>query len=160
MDCTRLGAHGAQGQSALSRHDDFGPETAEVDAHRIKVVYVGSSNFAGWHIAQACEAAKARHFLGLVSEQSLYDLIDRTVELEVIPACQSYGLGLIPWRPLKGGALGGALAKAQQGRRGGDNAQRAFAKHRAKLEAYAALAKRLALHRRALRWRGCSSAPR
>jgi aryl-alcohol dehydrogenase-like predicted oxidoreductase len=61
-----------------------------------KVIYVGSSNFAGWHIAQACEAAKARHFLGLVSEQSLYNLIDRTIELEVIPACQSYGLGLIP----------------------------------------------------------------
>src|ERR1700704_4489489 len=77
-----------------------------------KVLYVGSSNFAGWHIAQASEAARARHFLGLVSEQSLYNLIDRTVELEVIPSCQSYGLGIIPWSPLKGGALGGALAKA------------------------------------------------
>jgi aryl-alcohol dehydrogenase-like predicted oxidoreductase len=108
-----------------------------------KVIYVGSSNFAGWHIAQACEAAKARHLLGLVSEQSLYNLIDRTIELEVIPACQSYGLGLIPWSPLKGGALGGVLAKAEQGRRAGDNAQRAIAKHRAKLEAYEALCKEI-----------------
>jgi aryl-alcohol dehydrogenase-like predicted oxidoreductase len=72
-----------------------------------KVVYVGSSNFAGWHIAQANEAAKARHFLGLVSEQSLYNLASRTIELEVLPACRAYGLGVIPWSPLAGGMLGG-----------------------------------------------------
>jgi aryl-alcohol dehydrogenase-like predicted oxidoreductase len=101
-----------------------------------KVLYVGSSNFAGWHIAQANEAAKARHFLGLVSEQSLYNLIDRTIELEVIPACQSYGLGLIPYSPLKGGVLGGALKKASEGRRTSENAQRNIVKHRAGLEAY------------------------
>ncbi len=101
-----------------------------------KVIYVGSSNFAGWHIAQANEAARARHFLGLVSEQSLYNLIDRTIELEVIPACESYGLGLVPWSPLKGGVLGGALKKAAEGRRTSDNAQRAIAKHRERLEAY------------------------
>ena len=76
-----------------------------------KVIYVGSSNFAGWHIAQAQEAAKARHFMGLVCEQSLYNLKDRMIELEVIPACREYGLGLIPWSPLAGGLLGGALAK-------------------------------------------------
>ena len=101
-----------------------------------KVIYVGSSNFAGWHIAQASEAAKARHFLGLVSEQSLYNLIDRTIELEVIPACQAYGLGLIPWSPLKGGVLGGVLKKAAEGRRTSENAQRSIAKHRERLEAY------------------------
>ncbi|MFM7225007.1 MAG: aldo/keto reductase [Actinomycetota bacterium] len=72
-----------------------------------KVIYVGSSNFAGWHIAQANEAAKARHFLGLVSEQSLYNLASRTIELEVLPACRSYGLGVIPWSPLAGGMLAG-----------------------------------------------------
>jgi aryl-alcohol dehydrogenase-like predicted oxidoreductase len=110
-----------------------------------KVLYVGSSNFAGWHIAQACEAAKARHFLGLVSEQSLYNLIDRTIELEVIPACQSYGLGLLPWSPLKGGALAGALAKAEKGRRAGDNAQRAITKHRPRIEAYENLCKEAGL---------------
>jgi aryl-alcohol dehydrogenase-like predicted oxidoreductase len=101
-----------------------------------KVLYVGSSNFAGWHIAQASEAARRRHFLGLVSEQSLYNLIDRTIELEVIPACQAYGLGLIPWSPLRSGVLGGALAKAQAGRRATEFAQKLIDKHRPKLEAY------------------------
>ncbi len=62
-----------------------------------KVVYVGSSNFAGWQIAQAQGFARERHFLGLVSEQSLYNLTERAIELEVIPSCRSCGLGLIPW---------------------------------------------------------------
>jgi aryl-alcohol dehydrogenase-like predicted oxidoreductase len=104
-----------------------------------KVLYVGSSNFAGWHIAQACEAAKSRHFLGLVCEQSLYNLIDRTIELEVIPAAQSYGLGVIPWSPLKGGILGGALKKATEGRRTSEFAQKNLEKYRGKLERYEAL---------------------
>src|SRR5437762_3896151 len=75
-----------------------------------KVIYVGSSNFAGWHIAQANEAAARRNFLGLVSEQSLYNLAARTVELEVLPACKHYGLAVIPWSPLAGGMLGGSKA--------------------------------------------------
>jgi aryl-alcohol dehydrogenase-like predicted oxidoreductase len=111
-----------------------------------KVIYVGSSNFAGWHIAQASEAAKSRHFLGLVSEQSLYNLIDRTIELEVIPSCQAYGLGLIPWSPLKGGILGGVLEKAREGRRATENAQKAEAKYRPQLEKYEALCKQLGHH--------------
>ena len=81
-----------------------------------KVIYVGSSNFAGWHIAQANEAASARHFLGLVSEQSIYNLAARTVEMEVLPACRFYGVGVIPWSPLAGGALGGGRG-ATEGRR-------------------------------------------
>ncbi|HLK39790.1 MAG TPA: aldo/keto reductase [Polyangiaceae bacterium] len=104
-----------------------------------KVLYVGSSNFAGWHVAQAQEAARSRHFVGLVSEQSLYNLIDRTIELEVIPACQAYGVGLIPWSPLKGGVLGG-LAKANEGRRTGELQQRTIAKHGAALEKFDAFA--------------------
>src|SRR5512139_2622388 len=51
-----------------------------------KILYVGSSNFAGWHIAKANEIAKSRHFLGLVSEQCLYNLKARTAEMDVIPA--------------------------------------------------------------------------
>ncbi|MDX1995065.1 MAG: aldo/keto reductase [bacterium] len=84
-----------------------------------KVLYVGSSNFAGWHIAQANEIAKSRHFMGLVSEQSLYNLAVRTIELEVIPACESYGVGIIPWSPLAGGILGGTkdTGKRRQGGR-------------------------------------------
>jgi len=80
-----------------------------------KVLYVGSSNFAGWHLVQAQEAAARRHFLGLVSEQCIYNLLARTVELEVLPAAQQYGLGVIPWSPLHGGLLGGALAKLAAG---------------------------------------------
>src|SRR5260370_7473745 len=71
-----------------------------------KVIYVGSSNFAGWHIARANESARDRHFLGLVSEQSLYNLNARTVELEVLPSCQSYSLCVIPSTPLSGALLG------------------------------------------------------
>ena len=82
-----------------------------------KVLYVGSSNFAGWHIAQACEAATRRHSLGLVSEQSKYSLLTRDIELEVLPAAQAYGVGVIPWSPLEGGLLAGAVAKAKSGRR-------------------------------------------
>jgi len=101
-----------------------------------KVLYVGSSNFAGWQIAQANSIAANRHFLGLVSEQSLYNLDARTIELEVIPACRAFGLGLIPWSPLGGGLLGGALQKANAGRRSSEQAQKNIEKHRAKLEAY------------------------
>jgi aryl-alcohol dehydrogenase-like predicted oxidoreductase len=108
-----------------------------------KVLYVGSSNFAGWHLAQACETARARHFLGLVSEQSLYNLSARTVELEVLPAARAYGLGVLPWSPLGGGMLGGALAKAREGRRGNEGQQRAIEKHRPRLEAYEALCREL-----------------
>ena len=104
-----------------------------------KVVYVGSSNFAGWHIARAQEAARSRHFLGLVSEQSLYNLDARMVELEVIPACEAYGLGLIPWSPLGGGFLGGALRKAEEGRRASEGVQKRIEKNRAKLEAWEGL---------------------
>lgn len=74
-----------------------------------KVIYLGSSNFAGWHIAAANETAARRHLLGLVSEQSVYNLLTRTVELEVLPACRAYGVGVIPWSPLAGGLLGGIL---------------------------------------------------
>jgi NDP-hexose C3-ketoreductase / dTDP-4-oxo-2-deoxy-alpha-D-pentos-2-ene 2,3-reductase len=86
-----------------------------------KVVYVGSSNFAGWDLAQASETAKTRHLLGLVSEQSIYNLMERTIELEVLPAARHYGIGLLPWSPLAGGLLTGAAATATGGRRGGGN---------------------------------------
>ena len=87
-----------------------------------KVIYVGSSNFAGWHIAQANEAAKARHFMGLVSEQSLYNLVERRIEMDVIPACEHYGVGVIPWSPLAGGILGGTKETGER-RRGGRSAE-------------------------------------
>ncbi|MCE9645773.1 MAG: aldo/keto reductase [Chloroflexi bacterium] len=101
-----------------------------------KVIYVGSSNFAGWHIASAQESAKARHFMGLVSEQSLYSLNDRMIELEVIPACKEYGLGLLPWSPLSGGLLGGALQKLKTGRRTSDDVPKKIAEQRPQLKAW------------------------
>jgi len=103
-----------------------------------KVIYVGSSNFAGWHIAQAQEAARARHFTGLASEQSLYNLLERTVELEVLPACEAYGLGVIPWSPLMGGLLGGILRKQREGRSASDQAQRRMEKYGQQVEDYEA----------------------
>ena len=104
-----------------------------------KVLYVGSSNFAAWNVAQANEVARHRHALGLVSEQSLYNLAARTVELEVIPACRAYGVGVLPWSPLAGGLLGGALAKATQGRRSSERIVRMIDKHRPQLERYEGL---------------------
>jgi aryl-alcohol dehydrogenase-like predicted oxidoreductase len=101
-----------------------------------KVIYVGSSNFAGWHIARANETARQRNSLGLVSEQSLYNLTARTVELEVLPASDSYGLGVIPWSPLGGGMLGGVLRKAETGRRSAPAFQERINKLRPQLEAY------------------------
>ena len=101
-----------------------------------KVIYVGSSNHAGWQIAQACESARARNFLGLVSEQSLYNLAERTVELEVLPACRAYGVGVIPWSPLFGGVLGGMLRGQVGVRRSSADTQRRLAPIRDKVEAY------------------------
>ena len=111
-----------------------------------KVLYVGSSNFAGWHISKANEAAKSRHFLGLVSEQCLYNLNARMVELEVLPAAQDYGLGVIPWSPLAGGLLGGVLQKINEGRRMSEGVQKEIEKHHAKLEKYENFCKELGEH--------------
>lgn len=101
-----------------------------------KVLYVGSSNFAGWDIATACQEAQRRRHYGLTSEQSIYSLAQRTIELEVIPACRHYGLGLIPWSPLGGGLLGGALEKHDGGRRSDPAFSKQVEKHRPQLEAY------------------------
>jgi aryl-alcohol dehydrogenase-like predicted oxidoreductase len=107
-----------------------------------KVIYFGSSNFAGWQIAQASAAASARHFLGLVSEQSLYNLTARTVELEVIPACRAHGVGVISWSPLAGGLLAGG-ATATEGRRASDRQRRNVERYRVQREAYEALCREI-----------------
>ena len=102
---------------------------------RGEVVYTGSSNFAAWNIAQANEIAKQRHFLGLVSEQSLYNLTQRMIELEVLPAARHYGLGVLPWSPLGGGLLSGgstdANARSNTGR-----AAELRASHQDQVDAY------------------------
>jgi aryl-alcohol dehydrogenase-like predicted oxidoreductase len=102
-----------------------------------KVIYVGSSNFAGWHIAKAQETAQRRNFMGLVSEQSIYNLVRRDVEIEVLPACRDYGLGVIPWSPLHGGLLGGVIRKEREGsRRLGGRSKEVLDRVRDRVEAY------------------------
>jgi aryl-alcohol dehydrogenase-like predicted oxidoreductase len=104
-----------------------------------KVLYFGSSNFAGWHLVQAQAAAESRGMFGLVSEQSLYNLAVRTIELEVLPAAEQLGIGVIPWSPLYGGVLGGILQKQNEGRAAGERTQERLATHRAQVEQYEAL---------------------
>ena len=112
-------------------------QAIEVAVQQGKILYSGSSNFAGWHIAQAQEAAQRRHYTGLVSEQSIYNLFMRQVELEVIPAAQQYGLGLIPWSPLQGGLLGGVLKKERDGvRRTEGRAAETLKKHEDQIRQY------------------------
>ncbi len=99
-----------------------------------KVIYVGSSNFPAFHIATANQIARQRNSMGLVSEQPKYALSARMVELEVLPACRYYGLGVIPWSPLDGGILGGVLQKIEKGRRADPNAQMRIVKMRPQLQ--------------------------
>ena len=104
-----------------------------------KITYVGSSNFAGWDIATAQCAAVSRNLLGLASEQSLYNLTQRTIELEVIPALRHFGVGLIPWSPIGMGMLGGVMRKVANGRRATPKLQQRIDRLRPQLEAYEAL---------------------
>ncbi|CAM5449437.1 Aryl-alcohol dehydrogenase-like predicted oxidoreductase OS=Leifsonia shinshuensis OX=150026 GN=HNR13_000136 PE=4 SV=1 [Leifsonia shinshuensis] len=106
-----------------------------------KILYAGSSNFAGWHIATAQAEARSRGTLGLVSEQSIYNLLTRQVELEVLPAAQANGVGVIAWSPLHGGLLGGVLRKQNEGRRRLEGrAAETLATHRDAIEAYESFA--------------------
>jgi aryl-alcohol dehydrogenase-like predicted oxidoreductase len=108
-----------------------------------KVIYVGSSNFAGWHVSAAVEAARRRGSVGLVSEQSLYNLTARTVELEVLPACEAYGVGVLPWSPLAGGLLGGGVRNATEGRRANERVQARVGENAEALEGFEKLCSEL-----------------
>ncbi|MEO8105821.1 MAG: aldo/keto reductase [Actinomycetes bacterium] len=111
-----------------------------------KVLYFGSSNFAGWHLVQAQECARRLGVLGLASEQSIYNLAVRTVELEVLPAAREYGIGVIPWSPLFGGVLGGILQKESEGRAVGERTQERLTEHRDQVESYEAFCRELGAH--------------
>lgn len=111
-------------------------EAMETLIRQGKVIYVGSSNFAAWDIATANQVASRHRLTGLVSEQSLYNLKDRMVELEVAPCCRHYGLGIIPWSPLAGGLLGGVLGKIDGARRADDKMRATVEKIRPQLEAW------------------------
>ncbi len=119
-------------------------QAIDVAIQQGKILYAGSSNFAGWHIATAQEAARKRNSVGLVSEQSLYNLITRDIEVEVIPAALANGMGVIPWSPLQGGLLGGVLKKDRDGkRRHAERAAETIEAHRPQIEAYEAFADEL-----------------
>ena len=116
-------------------------QAIEVAVQAGKILYAGSSNFAGWHIADAQAAAARRNLMGLVSEQSLYNLLVRDIELEVVPAAERYGLGIIPWSPLQGGLLGGVIQKENTGvRRLEGRAAQSLVEHRDEIQAYEDLA--------------------
>ncbi len=104
-----------------------------------KVLYVGSSNFGGWHLAAAQAHARQRGALGLAAEQSPYSLANRWVELEVLPACRALGLGFLPYMPLSEGVLAGPS-------RGGVRRARAAGRSRppaSRLRAYHRFCRRL-----------------
>jgi aryl-alcohol dehydrogenase-like predicted oxidoreductase len=119
-------------------------QAMEVAVRQGKILYAGSSNFAGWHLATAQAEARRRRFTGLVSEQSIYNLLQREIELEVIPAAQANGIGIIPWSPLQGGLLGGVLGKEREGRRRTSGRAKEFLEsNRQQIEEYEDLAAEL-----------------
>ncbi|SPT51235.1 aldo/keto reductase [Actinomadura madurae] len=122
-------------------------QAVDVAVAQGKVLYVGSSNFAGWHIAEAQATAASAGLPGLVSEQSIYNLLERTVELEVIPAADRFGLGLLPWSPLHGGLLSGILDDVASGKRRPDGpGAQSLEKHRTQVEHYEKLARDIGTH--------------
>lgn len=117
-------------------------EGFRVAQHQGKIGYVGSSNFAGRDLVKAQYEAKNQRMLGLVSEQHKYSLLCRLPELEVLPAAEELGIGVIAWSPLDGGLLSGHALKPVPGSKRANNPARAE-KHRAQLEAFEGLCKEL-----------------
>jgi aryl-alcohol dehydrogenase-like predicted oxidoreductase len=79
-----------------------------------KVRYLGNSNYAGWQIADAHWTAKQRGLNRFVTAQNQYNLLDRRVEREVLPACQRFGLGMLPYFPLASGLLTGKYQRGAE----------------------------------------------
>ncbi|WP_274364542.1 aldo/keto reductase [Paenibacillus thermotolerans] len=117
-------------------------EGFETAVRQGKIGYVGSSNFAGWDLVKAQYEAKRRNFFGLVSEQHKFSLLCRLPELEVLPAAEHLGIGVIAWSPLDGGILGGSALTANRGKRTSHQAER-IERMRPTLEAFSALCKEL-----------------
>jgi len=117
-------------------------ETFELLSTQGKICYVGSSNFPAWQLALAQSAAGARHFFGLASEQHKYNLLCRLPELEVLPAAQRLGIGVLAYSPLAGGLLGGRAFDPEAGSRT-DAAAGAAEAHREKLDGLATLCEEL-----------------
>ncbi|WP_199614209.1 aldo/keto reductase [Paenibacillus alkalitolerans] len=114
-------------------------EAFEVAVHQGKIGYVGSSNFAGWDLVKAQYEAKKRNFFGLVSEQHKYSLLCRLPELEVLPAAEHLGIGVVAWSPLDGGVLGGSALSSKPGSRTAKQGAERIERLRPTLEAFSAL---------------------
>lgn len=78
-----------------------------------KVRYLGNSNFNGWQLADAAWTARAEGLNRFVSAQNHYNLLDRRIEREVLPACEQFGLGMLPYFPLASGLLTGKYDRGQ-----------------------------------------------
>jgi aryl-alcohol dehydrogenase-like predicted oxidoreductase len=92
-----------------------------------KISYVGLSNYTGWQIQKVADLAAARGWAGPITLQPQYNLLAREIEWEIVPACESTGLGLLPWSPLGGGWLTGKYKQDERptgATRLGDNPER------------------------------------
>ena len=78
-----------------------------------KVRYIGCSNFAGWQVVEAAWTARSASLAPFVSAQNFYNLLERDVEHELVPACNAYGLGVLPYFPLASGLLTGKYQRGQ-----------------------------------------------
>ncbi len=92
-----------------------------------KVRYLGNSNFAGWQIADAAWTARTGHLTPFVSAQNQYNLLERGVEDEVLPACERYGLGMLPFFPLASGLLTGKYRRNEPAPAGGRLSEERYA---------------------------------
>jgi aryl-alcohol dehydrogenase-like predicted oxidoreductase len=138
MQYTHLGRTGLVVSRLVLGTMNFGPETSEDDSFAIMdralehgINFFDTANVYGWRKGEG------------YTEQSLYNLLSRNIELEVLPACEAYGLGVIPWSPLGGGLLAGALTRTEKGRRSQARIQEGVEQNRAKLEAYERLCSEL-----------------
>lgn len=114
-------------------------------ARQGNIGYLGTSNFPAWMLAKACESMRARGGPGLICEQSVYNLANRTIELEVVPACRHYGLGLLAYSPVGGGLLTGILSRNVEGnaRSASLHTQQALQKSRPQIAEYETLCRDL-----------------
>jgi aryl-alcohol dehydrogenase-like predicted oxidoreductase len=79
-----------------------------------KVRYIGCSNFAGWQLADAMWLSREHHLASYISAQNQYNLLDRRIERELIPACQHFGVGILPYFPLASGFLTGKYRRGTE----------------------------------------------
>lgn len=126
-----------------------------------KVRYIGTSNFAGYELVAALWASDRGKLVSIASEQPPYSLLDRRIEREILPACRAFGIGVLPWGPLRGGELTGkySLGRAlpQDTRRARQNQDTTAADWQDRMRAVdelrpLALAAELSLSQFALQW--------